>query len=204
MEELWKPITCLPEGDKSRQRYEASNQGRIRNARTHHIITPHIINTGYYTLSYRVYVDGNSRKSKFKSYLWHRAIAMTWIPNPDNLPQIDHIDDDKCNNHPSNLRWVSAQENCKKAKIGGRPKLGNKNLPVYEINRDGVVVRRYENAREAAAEKGINERRVLKLCCDDLRPRSWGTFTQESYQNYLGKTIVEDGDHYKIIDLNKI
>ena len=41
----------------------------------------------------------------------HRLVAETYIPNPDNLPQINHIDRDKTNNNVSNLEWCDAQRN---------------------------------------------------------------------------------------------
>ena len=42
----------------------------------------------------------------------HRLVAYAFIPNPENLPQIDHINRNKTDNKVSNLRWVSAQDNC--------------------------------------------------------------------------------------------
>ena len=44
-------------------------------------------------------------------YLYHRILARHFIPNPNNLPQVDHIDRNKTNNSIENLRWVSASEN---------------------------------------------------------------------------------------------
>ena len=41
----------------------------------------------------------------------HRLLAITWIPNPDNKPLVDHIDRNKENNHIDNLRWVTCSEN---------------------------------------------------------------------------------------------
>lgn len=50
---------------------------------------------------------------KGKNYKVHRLVAETFIPNPDNKPQVDHIKrEEKSNNDVSNLRWVTAQENC--------------------------------------------------------------------------------------------
>ena len=46
-----------------------------------------------------------------KSYQKHRLIALQFIPNPKNLPQVDHINHDKTNYHLSNLRWVSPHDN---------------------------------------------------------------------------------------------
>ena len=48
-----------------------------------------------------------------KQYYKHRLIAQQWIPNPDNLQQIDHINRNRTDNHISNLRWISRSENCK-------------------------------------------------------------------------------------------
>ena len=44
----------------------------------------------------------------------HRIVAEAFIPNPNNLPTIDHIDGDKTNNHVSNLEWVTHRENCRR------------------------------------------------------------------------------------------
>lgn len=47
-----------------------------------------------------------------KEYLVHRLVAETFIPNPNDLPQVDHIKfEERTNNDISNLRWVTAQEN---------------------------------------------------------------------------------------------
>lgn len=57
--------------------------------------------TGYI----RVYLENNH------SYQKHRLIAQQFIPNPDNLPSVDHINHDRTDNHLENLRWVSNSEN---------------------------------------------------------------------------------------------
>lgn len=46
---------------------------------------------------------------KHKPYL-HQLVAWTWVPNPDNKPEIHHIDGDKLNNYPTNLKWVTKKE----------------------------------------------------------------------------------------------
>ena len=48
-----------------------------------------------------------------KDYLKHRIIALQFIPNPDNLPEVDHINKIKTDNRLDNLRWVSGSTNCK-------------------------------------------------------------------------------------------
>lgn len=109
MEEQWKPIIGLKHQMRMRTSYEVSNLGRIRNASSKRIIKPHKHNSGYLSFHYRHYDENGCER--FGAMLWHRVVALAWIPNPDNLPQIDHIDRDVTNNSINNLRWVSARDN---------------------------------------------------------------------------------------------
>lgn len=54
-------------------------------------------------------------KEKVRIVRIHRLVAEHFIDNPDNLPQVDHIDNDKTNNNIANLQWCSNQHNCEKA-----------------------------------------------------------------------------------------
>ena len=46
-----------------------------------------------------------------KKHRVHRLVAQTYLPNPDNLPEVNHIDRDKTNNHVSNLEWITSRDN---------------------------------------------------------------------------------------------
>lgn len=50
-------------------------------------------------------------------YLLHRLVALHFIPNPDNLPEVDHVDFNRDNNCVSNLRWVSRRTNLEHSKV---------------------------------------------------------------------------------------
>lgn len=74
--------------------------GCVRNKKSGRILKHSMSNTGYFT----VYVDGKNR-------LLHRLIAETFIPNPCNLPVVNHKDGNKLNNAVENLEWCTHKEN---------------------------------------------------------------------------------------------
>ena len=53
-----------------------------------------------------------NKNGKAKKYLVHRLVAMCFIPNPNNLPEINHKDENRANNHVSNLEWCNRKYNC--------------------------------------------------------------------------------------------
>lgn len=111
--EIWKPIPGY------QGLYEASTLGRIRSVDRP---TPHprnsnmpLIRKGRILKSeldkYGYPVVTLSKEGKTRTHKVHRLIAETYIPNPDNLPQIDHRNSVKYDNQPKNLRWCTMQEN---------------------------------------------------------------------------------------------
>ena len=86
--------------------YLISNFGRIKNMETGCIRKPCFSDKNPYP-QITLYINGKTITIRI-----HRAVAENFIPNPDNLPQVNHKDGNKTNNHVDNLEWVTAKENC--------------------------------------------------------------------------------------------
>lgn len=105
--ELWKII-------ENYDNYEISSYGRCRNIKTGLILKLRYDEDGY--IRYALY---NKEYPKGRSLMAHRLVASAFIANPENKPQIDHIErTQKNNNNITNLRWVSVKENCDNKKKG--------------------------------------------------------------------------------------
>jgi hypothetical protein len=93
--EVWKVVEDYPS-------YEVSSAGRVR--RDGKFIKSVASTRGYLRVSL-------SKDGKPKGFFVHRLVAKAFIKNPENKPQVNHIDGDPGNNFISNLEWVTAQEN---------------------------------------------------------------------------------------------
>ncbi len=90
-------------------KYKVYENGEIIKLKTNTLIKQYIHKTKGY-----IFVSLGS-----KSVLLHRIIAKAFIPNPDNLPEVNHIDGNKANNAVSNLEWCTAKQNSQHALING-------------------------------------------------------------------------------------
>lgn len=105
--DVFKPIP-IPE----LHRYEINAHGIIRNSLTKVHKHVWISKGGYYEVTVKTKRVNGKKRSIYKI---HRLVAIVFIDNQDNKPQVNHIDGDKLNNHVSNLEWVTHAENMRHA-----------------------------------------------------------------------------------------
>ena len=115
--------------------YEVSSHGRVRRIETGRVLTEKIGRFGYL----RVHLRSIDSKNGVNP-LVHRLVAKAFIPNPDNLPQVNHKDGNKRNNAVGNLEWVTAKGNFEHALSAGLRKssVGSTN---YNAKLDDATVR---------------------------------------------------------------
>lgn len=161
--ELWMPI------NGTNSRYFVSNMGRVltRVYYSHprwHLLKPFLtgksykIGRGY--LQVKLYLeDGTWMRPKV-----HRLVAEHFIPNPDNLPQIDHIDNDPLNNRVENLQWVTNRQNTQlRFERQGKLSFEKAEMLREEFSRTGLTKERFCVAW--AEQLGVC-RNTIRFCLD--------------------------------------
>ena len=117
MEEIWKDVVGY-EGY-----YKVSNLGRIKSLLSGKILSHYTANNGYEMLRF-----GKCGHEKKKLVLLHRVVAEAFVPNPQNLPQVGHKDENRSHNTANNLKWVTSLENNNEEKHKERISKGRKGV----------------------------------------------------------------------------
>lgn len=134
MTEIWRAIPGF-EGH-----YTVSSFGNVRSVKRDLILKPQKINSGY--LVVRLRLPGSR-----KAITVHRLVALVFIPNPGNKPEVNHDDGDKTNNSVSNLFWATEKENYAHAIATG---LFSQGKPVVGTPVNGGANVEYKSAADAA------------------------------------------------------
>jgi hypothetical protein len=146
-EEEWKAIA------ECNGQYYVSSYGRVKSFKfgKERILKPGLIGDGYQAVVI-CYASGKNKSERV-----HKLVALAFIKNLDNKPQVNHKDGNKLNNHIDNLEWVTAAENNIHAWLNGLCE--NKRLAIIKAKSkpviDIITGKKYDSMRLACAD--INE-----------------------------------------------
>lgn len=161
MEETWLDIKNY-EG-----LYQVSDLGRVKNLKFNRIVKLYTQKTGY------IYVC-LCKDGKKTSFRVHRLVAETFIPNPDNLPCVNHKDENKENNIPENLEWCDMKYN---TNYGTRNiRLSNtKKVSILQIDKNtDEVIREWTSAIELIPIFGKSCPPCICACCKGRQKTAYG------------------------------
>lgn len=150
--------------------YMISNTGLVKRIQTNHILS-----FGNKKRYYTVALHSNGvRKDRYV----HRLVALAFLPNPNNLPYVNHLDHNIHNNKVENLEWCTTSENARHSYESGRRvieyqmvrkgiqrKMTDKvKKPVVQYDLDMNYIASFESAAEAARQTNVNNRGISFVC----------------------------------------
>ena len=177
--------------------YEVSNEGNVRSLKRNIILNPIIVGSGYHHVC--LCKDGNHYPKRI-----NRLVAEAFIPNPDNLPCVNHKNEIKTDNRVENLEWCDYQYNCnygtrnerigranaisqkgKKFSEETKRKLSesqinssSKSKPVVAV-KDGEVVMEFASTAEAERNGFVHS--AVSKCCNKCFHRQGNNFYKDCY-----------------------
>lgn len=150
-EEIWKDI----EGYEGL--YQVSNLGRVKNIKLN-VFMKTFKNKGYHQIQL-------SNGGKIKTKLVHRLVALAFIQNPENKPQVNHIDENKNNNVVDNLEWVTPKENANHGTRNERIGLASgrtRSKALIAINVDSGDIIEFKSSAECAEKLRVSQGNVTR------------------------------------------
>ena len=157
--DMWKKI-------KDFETYSVSDKGEVRNDETGLVLRQREDKDGYLTVNLH-----QNKRRRFAGV--HRIMAETFIPNPNNLPQVNHRDENVKNNTLENLEWCDAKYNSNYGKHNTKISRAN-SKKVYQYY-NGELVGWFQSTRLAGKILGINPNGISD-CCRGVK-KSAGGFT---------------------------
>lgn len=152
---MWKQVIQNP-------KYEVNECGEVRHRERKQILRGKVDRYGY-----TVITMSSGDRLKPQSVTLHRIVAAAFVPNPDNLPAVNHKDENKRNNCASNLEWCDNLYNTRYG-TGQKRSQRARRKPV-EALKDGVVVKKYDCVGSAAKDLGVCPSSIK----DVLRGKKW-------------------------------
>ena len=161
---MWKDIPNYEEI------YEINEDGQIRSKKTNKILKTSINEKGY------IKVSLNKKNKKHKTGV-HRLVALTFIPNPNNYKEVNHIDENKQNNNVNNLEWCSRKQNIEHSIKSGKFKITR----VTQYDLKGNKIKDFNSCSQAERETGIPRTHICKCVLGRYGFKTAGGYIWKKY-----------------------
>ena len=187
MLEIWR--TAVYDGEIYEGLYQVSNLGRFKNLNYRNTGKAELLNPGTNKDGYLQVCL--SKNGEYKMCLVHRLIAETFLPNPDNLPQVNHKIDTKegkkinmvifnedgtVNKERTTIEWVTSKENndygTRNERVAKANTNGIRSKPVLQLSLTGDLIREWPSVGECG-RNGFNKGAVA-ACCRGEKPQYKG------------------------------
>lgn len=161
--------------------YQVSNKGNVKNILTKNILKIFVNHQGYAQVTL-------CKNGKVKLYRVHRLVGESFIENPFNKTQINHIDGNKLNNCSDNLEWCCQSENSKHAYTIGlqKPKKGKYNILSKKVNQydlEGNLIKAWDCVSEIATKLKIKKQYISACCLNKINKTHGFIFKYEEGLN---------------------
>lgn len=134
------------------------------NVKTNKTLKPQVCK-GYFRV-------GLYRNDEYKHFFVHRLVAEAFIPNPLNLPQVNHKNENKQDNRVENIEWISAIGNSNHGTRNSRISKNNTNgklsKPVLQYSLDGKFIKEWSSVCEVQRQLGFHQSNI-SACCNGKR-----------------------------------
>lgn len=182
MKEIFRTIDNCPD-------FMVSNMGRVKSLKLgkEKILSQWVTRRGYMS------VPISDKNGYRKQYSVHRLVAQAFIPNPNNLPEVNHKDENKTNNiiwvnednsidyNKSNLEWCDRKYNMNYGTTKERIGQGN-SKSVIQYSKEGILIRKWDSATEAKKEYNISH--IIECCKGTYKSAGgyvWKYYDKETY-----------------------
>lgn len=146
--------------------YQVSSEGRVKSLerkghKSERILKPDVVGGGY--LAVVLYAGGKTRM-----FFVHRLVCQAFHENPDNKPQVNHINEDKTDNRACNLEWCTCKQNINHGTAKDRSSK-NRSKSVGQYTLGGALVKFWASTMEVERQAGFYHGNISKVANGKLK-----------------------------------